>query len=288
MVAFPNSHPAHDVAVMKPEAAELHAAYKPDVAKNFDFYCQRVDLCWSKAIAGIAAMGYLLCEARMNLTPSEWRRLIEEHCPFDYTVACRLMQIAQSQRVTDEKTAKLLPASWDKLYQLMKLEEVIFRDGIERGVIHPKMTGKDITDLKETWNKAHKTAASNESVAVGGEQISDTKSEEDGEPAISPSPVAEPSAPKPETKKAAVRAAAKNTGLRVVDKNTSAAAVGAESVIDLEPPPPPAPVRNRLAIIISREVADQHGADLNNLKDELVTLVKRYSFVGAVELEVAA
>jgi hypothetical protein len=177
--SIPPNPPVTDRA--KNEPAPTLVAYKPDPAKDYDYYCKEVDLCWSKAIKGIVAMGFLLCEARMNLAPTEWRNLIEGHCPFDYTVACRLMQIAQSQRVTDEAIAKRLPPSWDKLYQLMKLEQGAFQYGLQSGVIHQRMTGKDITDLKDSWTKRQMRSPSAETV---GTQISDPKSmsEEEDEP----------------------------------------------------------------------------------------------------------
>src|ERR1017187_10608742 len=85
MAVLPSRKPINPPLAGAGEELGVAVAYQPDPAKNFDFYCREVDLCWSKAIAGIVAMGYLLCEARMNLSPDEWRTLIHDHCPFDFS-----------------------------------------------------------------------------------------------------------------------------------------------------------------------------------------------------------
>jgi len=116
--------------------------------KNYSYYALAITECWDRVVSGIVAVGFLLCESRMNLTPYEWKRLVMRDCPFDLTVACRLMRIAQDQRVTDPEIAKALPPSWHKLYELLTLPEEVFRKGLESGAIHPEITVQEINRLR--------------------------------------------------------------------------------------------------------------------------------------------
>ncbi len=136
--------------------------YRPDAAKDYGYYSREIKLCWSRAVAGIVAMGYLLAEARMNLKPLEWRRLVAEECPFDLTVACRLMRIAADQRVTEPAIEAQLPPSWDKLYQLVTLPEPVFERGLADGVIRPTITGREIARLRAS--EAHEEGPGTEPV----------------------------------------------------------------------------------------------------------------------------
>ena len=284
MAVLPSRKPINPPLAGAGEELGVAVAYQPDPAKNFDFYCREVDLCWSKAIAGIVAMGYLLCEARMNLSPDEWRTLIHDHCPFDFSVACRLMQIAQSERVTDEKIAKRLPPSWDKLYQLMKLEQDVFQFGLENGIIHPKMAGKDITGLKELWKKRQTAAVSTAAVSGEPDPISYPKSTPD-EGVEAQSDTADPafaaSAVEPEATEAAVKAPANNLGLGVGEISTAAPAPLPEEVSEGH-------IIIRFKIMLKPDVVDQQGEEVDRLLERLEQLATELPFIRLLEFEVAA
>jgi hypothetical protein len=147
MATIPHPKPlAKPVTGVRVEAAvtEFAVTYQPDPAKTRAYYSREISLCWNRAISGIISMGFLLIEAKATLSPVDWTILVKQDCPFDLTVACRIMQIAGSERITDAEISKSLPASWDKLYQLMKLDDDVFYYGIREGIIHPKCQCKDI------------------------------------------------------------------------------------------------------------------------------------------------
>jgi hypothetical protein len=181
--------------------------------------------------------------------------------------------------VTDPEIKRNLPPSWDKLYQLMKMEQDVFQHGLDSKIIHPKMSGKDITDLKDSWKKRKAAAASTAPVKVESETISDAKSIAADESEADVPDVADQSAAEPITE-AAVKGAASTSGLRIVEKPAVTTAAATMPVTT--------PEKGRIKILLNREVMDQHREDVDRLKGSLERLVKTFPFVGSVELEVAA
>jgi hypothetical protein len=111
-------------------------------------WATRICAAWQKQLPGIFETGVLLESAKDELRPAEWRALLSnKELPFGKRTANRLIAIAKDDRLRSETHASRLPACLMTLYELTKLTSEQFEQGIETGVINPKMMRKDLKPL---------------------------------------------------------------------------------------------------------------------------------------------
>ena len=79
--------------------------------------------------------------------------MIKDELPFERNTAHRLMAIAENENLRDVAHGPHLPAAWRTLYELTKLTDEQFADGIKTKLINPKMERKAIDDLRVVCRK---------------------------------------------------------------------------------------------------------------------------------------
>jgi hypothetical protein len=244
--------------------------------KDFDYFRRefgKVILTFYRSTKKVAD---LLLEARITLSPEEFKQLVTDELQFEYSTVCKLIKSAADFRLNDPKNQPYLPESWTVRYEIMMMEEATFRIGVTKGIIHPNCKLADIKALREKMDEPKRKKASAKAKAKGEDSTATAET-----PKATPTAKAEES--EPPAKKAAVKAPVNNTGLRVVE-SSSAAEPATATATAMAPPP----AMGYIKIVLPREVADQHEQDLVRIVDEIQAVVKRYEFIGGVGLEVAA
>ena len=113
---------------------------------------------WAKTIDALFETGDLIAKAKRELTKDELRMLIPL-LPFSERTAARLCSIAGDKRLRSKKMQKKLPSCWSTLYEMSRLSDDEFQDGIARGFISETATREQIVALKgkaTTTNKGGK------------------------------------------------------------------------------------------------------------------------------------
>ncbi|MEQ1885186.1 MAG: hypothetical protein ABL967_09005 [Bryobacteraceae bacterium] len=108
------------------------------------FYADQVSDAWRQVIGTIRTLGYTLISSRIDLPPDDWRTFITEDCPFDLARACRLIKVAQSQQGPG------LTGTFN-FCEVIRLEEQVFRFGVERDLIGPSATSEEVKELKKKY-----------------------------------------------------------------------------------------------------------------------------------------
>jgi hypothetical protein len=107
-------------------------------------WAARIRSSWQTSICGIIECGRLLAEAKASLPHGQFKAMVKKKLPFSCRTAEMLMKIAADQRLTNANHGSHLPLSWRTLYELTKLSDQQFEQGIADGTIHPEMRRKDI------------------------------------------------------------------------------------------------------------------------------------------------
>lgn len=131
------------------------SAPTPQITTTAD-YAERIGAAWQKSIEGILETAQLLAEARDNLPPTDWQKLINGQLPFKRRMAEKLAKIADDTRLSDPKYRKFLPAHWSTLHDLTYVDDKRFKLAIKDGSIHPAMERKEVTALKDIAKKLQK------------------------------------------------------------------------------------------------------------------------------------
>jgi hypothetical protein len=108
-------------------------------------WANRIAAAWQSSIDGILETGRLLMEAKKLIPHGDFERMIENELPFKKRTAQRLMAISKDKRIASHAT--LLPASWYTLWELTRLEDAQFEQGIKAGEINPGMERADVARL---------------------------------------------------------------------------------------------------------------------------------------------
>jgi hypothetical protein len=145
---------------------------EPEPIKNRAYFARLIRLRWNKARDSILEVGHLIIEARRTLPPDEYQKLRKVDLPFDYSTLQKLQRLAESERVNDPKNHDLLPHSWNTLYEIIHLSDEAFQAGIDRGIIHPEVTWKEIKKLRDEFDpelamkRAKRAAAKSQDTSV--------------------------------------------------------------------------------------------------------------------------
>lgn len=119
-------------------------------------YAERISVAWQKTIESILETAQILAEARTNLPPAEWHKLINGKLPFKRRMAEKLAKIAEDARLADPKYRKFLPVHWTTLHDLTYVDDKRFQLAIKNGSIHPAMERKDVAALRAIVKKLKK------------------------------------------------------------------------------------------------------------------------------------
>jgi hypothetical protein len=107
-------------------------------------YAERIASCWRKSVEAIFEVGRLLIRAKESLPHGEFEAMIESKLPFGASTGQRLMIIARDTRLLNPAHVQLLPPSWGTLYELTKLNDRQFEQGLKSGIIRPDMERKAV------------------------------------------------------------------------------------------------------------------------------------------------
>ena len=92
---------------------------------------------------GIIDAGRLLIAAKNQLRHGAFGQMIQTQLVFGQRTAQRLMEIAADERIVNAAQSSLLPPHWTTIYELHKLDDDAFQEGIQTGVINPDMVRDD-------------------------------------------------------------------------------------------------------------------------------------------------
>jgi hypothetical protein len=109
-------------------------------------YAERIASCWRKSVEAIFEVGRLLIRAKEQLAHGEFEAMVESRLPFGASTGQRLMIIARDARLSNPAHVQLLPPSWGTLYELTKLNDRQFEQGVKSGVIRPDMERKAVVN----------------------------------------------------------------------------------------------------------------------------------------------
>lgn len=121
------------------------------VIEDRQFYAQQVPDAWERMISATRTFGFTIVSSRIDLPPNEWRSLVTDECPFDLAVACRVVKFAQGQQIPGvvESSGPYC------FYELIHLEEPVFRYGLDYGLLTPTCSPEEISALKKRFKVAN-------------------------------------------------------------------------------------------------------------------------------------
>lgn len=107
---------------------------------------------WRATIVGIIQIGADLILAKSGLSHGEWGLLTgggdhEGLLPFSASTTQRLMKVSINPNILNPAQGHNLPASWRTLYELTKLSDDQWEQGLSEGVINPDMSREDVSTL---------------------------------------------------------------------------------------------------------------------------------------------
>jgi hypothetical protein len=109
----------------------------------------RISTAWRENLTSIFETGNLLEAAKAELKHGEWTAMFQNgELPFDKKTAERLIAISTSDNVRNGAISPHLPIAWTVLYELTKLTDEQFANGIESRAINPQMRNKDVKALR--------------------------------------------------------------------------------------------------------------------------------------------
>lgn len=112
-------------------------------------WVELINNAWREQVTSIFETGALLEAAKEELAHGEWTALFRDGgMPFSKRTAEMLIAIANNQSLRNAKHVSHLPAQWGTLYELTKLTDAQFADGIKSGAINPKMQRKEVAELR--------------------------------------------------------------------------------------------------------------------------------------------
>jgi hypothetical protein len=130
-----------------------------DNSMPLDKWVKRINAAWREQIPSIFETGNLLEAARLELreTHGSWTAMFQNgHMPFDKSTANKLIAVANNDNIRNEAHVPRLPVAWGTLYDLTKLTDEQFDNGIKSGAINPSMQRKDVKALRGIEPKEEK------------------------------------------------------------------------------------------------------------------------------------
>jgi N6-adenosine-specific RNA methylase IME4 len=148
----------HEVAPFVSEAALTIAV---------DGYRQRIAESYRQTVEGFFEIGRILLEAKRSLPHGAFGEMIRNALPFGDRHARRFMEIASDPRLSNRTTMSVLPAAFDALHCLTKLDDESFERLKVDGTISPNMRAGDIaTAAKQQVRSAKERALGNTILAL--------------------------------------------------------------------------------------------------------------------------
>ncbi len=117
---------------------------------NRHFYATQVPSAYQEMIGATRTFGYMLVSSRIDLPAQDWRELVTEDCPFDLAIACRTLKFAQTQQVSGAIES---PGPYC-FYEMIHLEEPIFRYGLDHGLVSATCSPTELAALKKQFKAA--------------------------------------------------------------------------------------------------------------------------------------
>jgi hypothetical protein len=105
----------------------------------------KISAAWRSSIEAICTVGELLSQSKADLPHGQFERMVETELPFGARTARMLAAIGKDARIRNH--GSVLPSSWCTLYELTKLSDAQFEDGLRSGAIHAEMIRQDATAL---------------------------------------------------------------------------------------------------------------------------------------------
>lgn len=279
------SNPVNQTAVSEaaPKAAnaEAKAPAKTGPKKDRAYFSRAIEKATIAFYRSGKAVADLLLEARLNLSPEDFKAFIKEDCQFDSSLVYKFIKMAADYRLNDPAHDAILPEAWTARYEIMLMKESTFRMGLKSGIIKAECKLADLKKLREqVEGRKDKKAKGKKSTKGKPSAAPATPAQQKPTSANDSTPPWEE--PQPQLVKAAVKPPVNNSALRVAENVSAAPATATGTGTAM------APAKGRIAIVLGKAVAEQHKADLDRLKKGIEALVKEYEFIGVVELEVAA
>jgi hypothetical protein len=254
-------------------------------AKDLDYFrreFQKTTLAFYRSTKKVAD---LLLEARITLSPGEFKQLVADELQFDPSTVYKLIKSAADFRLNDPKNQAILPEEWTVRYEIVMMKEETFRIGVKTGVVHAKCTLADLKTLRERLEEPKRKKANATAKTKGKNSTAATAETPKGTPAAAKAGESEPQA-----KKAAVKAPVNNPGLRVVESSSAAEAANTGTTATATAPAlatatATLPV-GRIAIVVGQEIAEQRKTDLDRLLAGIRAVVKEFDFIDGVEVKV--
>jgi len=124
----------------------LRAETKP--AKTRSEWAAAICEASERAIGAFIKVGRTLIDAKQALPHGDFMAMIETDLPFGPSTAERLMKIAADKRISAH--GPNLPTRWRTVYELTKLDDETFEQGIASGEINPQMQRQAAKRIKVT------------------------------------------------------------------------------------------------------------------------------------------
>ena len=111
-------------------------------------FVKEITKAYQKSCESIIETGKLLIQARDQLPPGKFEKMITSDLPFKRNTAYRLIAIAEHPVTSNVAHVPHLPAQWSTLYELTKLDDDTLLAKIEDGTVTPKLERKDAIALR--------------------------------------------------------------------------------------------------------------------------------------------
>lgn len=233
------------------------AAQKKDRA----YFRGEIHIRWNQAVESILDVCNLLIEAESTLSKTEFAELIKDDVPFDYSTVRKLITIGRDQRIIDLHQKRLLPASYNTLYELTRLSDEEIRAGVNDERIGPGSQWKDVRRLRKELHPKPNGKAAGAEGQVGSNRVEST-----------PVKVTVTDMPAPVSSAANASVDPEWEVLASGDKPKECllGEVGAHC---------------RIVVYIRQRTIQENPEELSALKEEIELLARKYAFVESVAVE---
>ena len=111
-------------------------------------HAELITKAWGEQLSNIFETGLRLETAKAELGKGQWIPMVKEDLPFNRQTADKLIKIGECENLRNVSPGRHLPVNWTILYELTKLSDEQFAEGIKSGAINSKMHRKDVATLR--------------------------------------------------------------------------------------------------------------------------------------------
>jgi hypothetical protein len=94
---------------------------------------------WLDSVQNIFEVGRMLIEAKLKLDHGAFLEMVNGQLPFGEDAAQRLMAVARNPLLSNADHGRLLPPSWQTLYELSRVPEPTLQRALTDGTVTPAM-----------------------------------------------------------------------------------------------------------------------------------------------------